>query len=156
MAKKKATKEETVDKNEVAKKKADELFQDVLAVATPKKSEEPAKAVNETKTDSAGTAWLEEQVKSLSEQVEVLEQQLAEKTLDYQKLLASKKTSAPQVSQSDSEVTKSVRTLFEELRSNYEGLNSSRTRYTDVKIKILLDRFLKLFPFLLEGKKAVR
>lgn len=160
MAKKKATKDETVDKNEVAKKKADELFNDVLSVAAPKKSEEKPKEVKETKADAAGNAWLEEQVQSLSEQVEVLEQKLAEKTLDYQKLLASKKTggAAPHAAaaQSDSEIAKGVKIMFEELRSAYEGSNPTRTRYTDAKIKILLDKFLKLFPFLLEGRKVVR
>lgn len=143
MAKKKTSKE-SVDKNVIAKQKAEELFSDILTEIAPKKVEAKKVEPKPTVQELNSTSWLEEQVQALSEQVETLEQKLADKTLEYQKLLASK-NSAPQV---DSNIVNGIKLIFDELRNNYEGNNVTRTRYTDAKIKILLDKFVRLFPFL--------
>lgn len=143
------TKEE-IQKRDAAKKKVDELFGDIVKVDI-KNATKVADKIEALQSEGGGNQWLEDQVSVLNEKNKELEDENIRVKSDYEKLFNSKGGSVPTTD--DSELQKGIRLIFNDLRNNYEGNNQQKTKYVDAKIHVLLDRFLKLFPFLLEGRK---
>jgi predicted transcriptional regulator len=124
-----------------AKQKVEELLQGVEF--TPKK-EEPV----ETVVAKSGKEWLEEQVTLLSEQTEKLRIELAQSKEDYTKLYgeyqAKRGTSKDLLNET---LVQNVLIMFNELQSNFTGVNQERVAHDIVKIEYLLKQMLLLFPF---------
>ena len=138
------TKEE-VKKRDEAKKRVEELLGDSITVDVKKVTEVADKLDSlQSGIGASGNSWLEGQVEELSEKNKELENQLVAAKEDYNKLLNS--TGGEPVDSSD--VEKKVKAIFDDLRNNYEGINPSRTKYTEAKIRVLLEKFLQTFEFL--------
>ena len=151
------TKEE-VQKRDAAKKRVDELFGSSVKIDI-KNVTKVADKINELQSEGGGNQWLEDQVTVLSDKNKQLEDEVLLAKDNYNKLLESKGgVGAPTTATptSDSDVQKGVRKIFDDLRNNYEGKNQNQTKYEDAKIKILLEQFLRTFPFLTEGMKPIR
>lgn len=150
------TKEE-LKKREEARKMLEDTFGDVFQVDNKDVVEVAEKLVTTTTTsDTKNNRWLEAQVTELNERNEELELLLGKAKEDYNKLLNSKKSTSNTLvqenEQNDDEIINGVKAIFDDLRMNYEGKNNVRTRYYKADIKILLDKFLKTFPFLIPRK----
>ena len=143
------TKEET-QRRDTAKKRVEELFGNIVKVDV----KNVTKVVDKIDELQSGgdNSWLSDQVTVLSDKNKELEDEMLQVREDYNKLLDSKGGEVPS-SGSDSELKKGVKAIFDDLRSNYEGTNTTKTKYEDAKIHVLLDKFLGTFPFLLDGRK---
>jgi hypothetical protein len=152
------TKEE-VQKRDAAKKRVDELFGSSVKIDI-KNVTKVADKISELQSEGGGNQWLEDQVTVLSDKNKQLEDDVLLAKENYNKLLESKggvgAPTATVTPTSDSDVQKGVRKIFDDLRNNYEGKNQNQTKYEDAKIKVLLEQFLKTFPFLVEGMKRIR
>lgn len=144
------TKEE-VKKRDAAKKRVDELFGNIVKVDI-KDATQVVDKLNELQSDGGGNQWLQDQVTVLSEKNKALEDELIVAKESYNKILDSKggESSAPV---DDNELQRGIRDIFNDMRNNYEGKNQNQTKYEDAKIHVMLDKFLRTFPFLLEGRK---
>ena len=143
------TKEEVLKRN-AAKKRVNELFGGSVKVDI-KNVTKVADKINEL-SSGGDNGWLSDQVSVLSEKNKELEDEVLRVRDDYTKLLKSKGGNVP-LATNDNDLKKGIKLIFDDLRNNYEGNNSTRTKYVDAKIHILLDKFLKTFPFLLDGMK---
>ena len=149
------TKEE-VQKREAAKKRVDELFGSSVKIDI-KNVTKVADKINELQSEGGGNQWLEDQVTVLSDKNKQLEDEVVLARENYNKLLDSKGGEVPATTPTnDSDVQRGVRKIFDDLRNNYEGKNQNQTKYEDAKIKVLLEQFLRTFPFLTEGMKQIR
>ena len=144
------TKEE-VKKRDAAKKRVDELFGNIVKVDI-KDATQVVDKLNELQSDGGGNQWLQDQVTVLSEKNKALEDELIISKDSYNKILESK-GGEPSVPANDSELQRGIRLIFDDMRNNYEGKNQNQTKYEDAKIHVMLDKFLRSFPFLLEGRK---
>jgi len=140
MAKRNTTKEKE------AKEKVANLLKDSGILTKEKPKEDKIKKT----VDKKSTDWLQKQLDTLTKENEAL---LAEKeaaTAEYKKLFndytALKNSSNAPVS--DEALKAGVLKIFHELENNYLGRNPQRTKYTDVKIIKLLDKFVENFKFL--------
>lgn len=150
MAKRTNTKAAT-DKKTAAKKKVDELLDDVL----PKKETKSKAKVAE---DKKNQEWLEGELERLGEENARLENELVKAKEDYAKLHADfqklKETGGVTTVAGD-EVTKKVEQMFRELENAHLGLNPERIVYTDTKVIAQLNNMMAKFPFLKPRKKQV-
>lgn len=142
-----------LERREAAKKRVEELLGDIViddkdvadvADKLDKLQEETSKSSGSGKN----TAWLEKEMERLSEKNKELEDQLIKGKEDFNKLLNSRTAQASSEPVDVSKVESGVRKIFNELRNNFEGNNSSRTKYTQANIKPLLEKFLQTFEFL--------
>ena len=150
---------EEVQKREAAKKRVDELFGGSVKVDI-KNVTNVADKINELQSES-GNDWLQSQVTVLSDKNKELENEVITARENYTKLLDSKGgVGAPTATNStpvnDSDLKRGIRKIFDDLRNNYEGKNQNQTKYEDAKIKVLLEQFLRTFPFLVEGMSPKR
>jgi len=135
----------SAEKKEEIKNKAAALVAD-LDVLDNKKGDKLEKATQE----KVGN-WLEEQVNGLTIENERLENELTKKTDDYNKLYDSFQAVKANSPATDDEIKANIKRIFKELEDNYLGRNQVRTRYLKADIKILLDKFLRYFPFLMKS-----
>jgi hypothetical protein len=138
------TKEE-VKRREAAKKKVEELLGSDIKVDI-KKVTQVAEKLDSLQSDElkGGNSWLEKQVSELSEKNKELEDELIKAKEDYNKLLNSKGGAPVDASA----VEAGVRSIFNDMRNNYEGNNPSSTKYTQANIRVMLEKFLTTFEFL--------
>jgi len=146
------TKEE-VQRRDAAKERVNELFGGSVKVDI-KNVTKVADKINEL-SSGGDNGWLSDQVTVLSDKNKELEDEFLRVKEDYNKLLNSKggDVSTTPTPVNNNELQKGIKDIFDDLRRNYEGTNATKTKYEDAKIHVLLDRFLKTFPFLLEGRK---
>ena len=135
------TKEELA-KREAAKKRVEELIGDIKIddkqiVQVADKLDK----IESPKDGGKGNAWLEKEMARLSAKNSELEDQIVKAKEDYNKLLNSSKVSTESVS--DGSVEAGVKKIFDELDYNFKVKN-----YTQVNIKILLEKFVGTFKFL--------
>ena len=146
------TKEE-LKKRETAKERVDELFGGIVKVDI-KNVTKVADKIEELQSSSGGdNSWLSDQVSVLNDKNKELEDEIILTRDNYNKLLDSKGGDSAPTPTNDGDLQSGIRSIFNDLRDNYEGRNRNKTKYFDAKIHVLLDKFLKTFPFLLEGKK---
>lgn len=138
-----------LERREAAKKRVEELLGDVIiddrqVVEVADKLDDLKNNSSDVKSDvnsNKNTVWLEKEMNRLSEENKKLEDQLIIAKEDYNKLLNSGTVSTEVVG--DSHLQAKVKLIFDELRNNYEV-----KKYTDVKIRHLLELFLQKFEFL--------
>lgn len=142
------------DKDAKAKETVEKLLKDVDL--SPKQKE----VVTEEYKKIEGSDWLEEQVTKLTEENEKLRKDADEAKLNYKKIFEAyesvKSGNGPKANANlipDSENTNNIKSLFNELQKNMLGLNQERRGYSDIKIKHLLVKLEKMFPFVKEIKR---
>ena len=127
----------TTTKDKAAKEKVNNLLEGIL----PSKKEDVLEKAVETK----GNDWLQDEVTKLTAENEQLKN-------DVKKALGTlnEKQSGPDAPVDVEEIKRHVRALFKDVEDNYLGKNSTRTRYLQADNKILLDKMLGHFPFLMK------
>jgi hypothetical protein len=125
-------------KEEVAKSKVNSLLKDVL----PKKEKEVD--VIEEVEQKKGNEWLEEQVDALTKENEQLKIDLQKAFADINKIRESGG------SVEADELKAGIVKIFKDLEDNLLGRNPNRTQYLKADIKILLNKFLATFPFMMK------
>jgi hypothetical protein len=136
MAKRSST---STTKEKVAKDKVNNLLKDVL----PKKEKEVD--VLEKKVANKSTDWLTEEIDKLTAENEQLKGDLEKAMKEIHAL-----KNDPNAPVDTDQIKNGVKKLFKDLEANYIGANQTRTRYLKADIKILLDKFLATFPFLMK------
>lgn len=136
------------EKREEAKRKVEELLGDDIsftlkdATKVASKLESIATTSDVITTSSKTESWLENEVTRLSEDNKVLEEKYIQSKKEYNKLLEEK-------GDVDSQVIKDkIRIIFNDMVNNYEGNNSTRTKYQQANLKHMLEKFLQNFEFL--------
>ncbi len=145
------TKEE-IKKRDAAKQKVVDLFGGSVKVDI----KDITKVVDKIDEMQSGgdNSWLSNQVSELGEKNKELENEILRVKDDYTKLFESKGGESEKgTSVNPNELERGIKGIFDDMRNNYEGNNNTHTKYEDAKIHVLLDKFLRSFPFLLEGKK---
>ncbi len=135
MAKRKTT------KDAVAKDKVNSLLKNVL----PTKKEDKPVDVLEQATEDKGNEWLQDQLDALIKENEQLKLDLEKSLVSYHELKNS-----PDAPVSEQDIRAGVVSLFKDIEDNFLGRNQNRTRYLRADVKILLDKFLGTFPFLMK------
>lgn len=135
---------EEKQKREAAKKKVEELLGDIdiklkdapsvaSKLETLSSKEEEVQVLTSPKTDS----WLQKEISRLSDTNKKLEAEII--------TLKNKPTTTSE----DSKVLENkIRGMFNEMRNNFEGNNSTRTPYRQANLKVILEKFLQQFEFL--------
>lgn len=119
-----------------------------------KKSTEDSKPTPQVKkNDGNAIEWLESQVESLTNLNKKYEDEIIEHKKEIDRLKLSKsnsiQTNPNNRSKPDSiEIKRGVIDIYRELNNNYTGNNSTRKKWSRVKIDYLLDRFRKTFDFI--------
>lgn len=141
----------TTKKDMDAKKRAEELLKDIPSFT--KKKEEITDAL-EKNVKNKGSEWLEEQLHVLNAENDKLMKELETFKQENKKLYSEveKLKNSPDAPVDVKEIKDGVKKIFTDLENNFLGRNSNRTRYEDAKIKNLLEKFLKTFPFLMKKK----
>lgn len=149
-----STTKKTKNSDDLAKKKVEELLNDVEL--KPKKEKEDLIELDENPKD---IKWLQNQVSILTEQNEKLESEAKEAKENYKKLFqqyeAIKNDTNIESTNMipDSMMKNGIIEEFVAAQDNFLGLNPERRRYSDMKILHFLRRMLKRYEFLNEYKK---
>ena len=130
----------TKDK-EAAKKKVDDLLKGTILGKEEPKEEEVD--VLEQAAEAKDTSWLTDEITRLQDENTQLKTDLNKAFDDINRLRAGGATD-------DSEVKAGVRKLFRDIEDAHLGRNPERKIYKVAVVKILLEKFLKTFPFLMK------
>jgi hypothetical protein len=104
--------------------------------------------VLEKSVENKGTGWLKDEHAKLSIEVEQLKEDL-QKAMNEIKTLKNA-PDAPDAPVDTEKVKAGVRKIFKDLDDNFQGRNQQRKKYPDADLKILLNKFLANFPFLMK------
>ncbi|MFW5895687.1 MAG: hypothetical protein ACOCT9_02975 [archaeon] len=142
-----------------AKERVNTLLDDVNL--TLKDNESNVLELNKNNIESL--EWLQDQIKSLSEENEKLKNEKEEAKTNYKKLHSQYKElidSGGDKKQEkelipDSMLKNGITELFTEFQKNFLGQNPEKTRYSEIKLKHLMTKMVNKFPFLKEKKRLV-
>jgi len=134
------------NKDKEAKEKVANLLKDSKVLT----KEEPKKDKLKEASDKHNTDWLQDQLDALTKENEELLSKVETLQNDYEKLFNdfTALKNSPAVPAGSEELQNGIMGIFKDLENNYLGNNIQRTRYTDAKIKVLLDKFVSTFKFL--------
>lgn len=151
---KKKTSVKKNDAKEKVKEMANELMNDIpLSVEDHKKTitnSNTSLSESKDKKSESNNEWLAEQVGLLTEQVQTLRKQLADKNEEYDNLLKGG-------NHSDGQLKDTVIRLFSEIQTNYLSMGKNPvTKQPNLVIPPLafMNRMVLFFPFLNEFKKV--
>lgn len=153
--KKKATNSEEVkDVDTKAKQRVNQLIDDINL--TTKEGDDELLELNEDNVKNL--EWLQDQVSKLSEENEKLKKEAEQAKNDYKKLHTQYQELSKGSGQSkdlvpDSQLKNGVFDLFNEFQNNFIGNNPEKVRYTEIKLKHLMEKMIKRFPFLSEYRR---
>jgi len=119
------------ERDELARKKVDELVGSIDILGKNNEQEKPEKEV-----DKGSIEWLSDQVSFLSDEREKLRKELAE----LKEVVKTKESS-------NIGVNEGLIKFCVELEDNMTGRNKQRTAWKDVKIAIVLKTLNDLFPY---------
>lgn len=141
---------EQKEQKEKAKKRVEELLGDTITfdIKNATEVEKKLDKIESKPSKEKNNSWLETEITRLSEINKELESKLVLAKEEYNKLLTTKQVGSTVEPVNVSNVEVGVRKLFNELRDNYEGNNPNRTKYTELKIRVFLEKFLQTFEFL--------
>lgn len=133
-----------------AKQRVDEILE---GVPLGKKTELAIDKLDEVK-ETNNLNWLKDQISDLSKTNEALEKELENSKNNYTKLFTeySRLKENSNTPMSDGDIQRRVQIIFNDLNDNFLGHNKQRVAYKDAKLKPLLEKFLKHFPFLMKKR----
>lgn len=133
-------------------KKINDIFTDVKDIKS-KEGKDAIKKIEELKVgDAKSTKWIEEQLDKATEENEQLTKELDAKKDEYAKLFDKFNELKAQKPENTGAIESKIRNIFNEMDRNFRGENQQNTKYTDVKIKAMLEKFLQNFEFLRKKK----
>lgn len=137
-------------------KKIDDIFTPLIDVKS-KEGKDALKKVEEIKgeigaNDAKTNKWVEEQLDKATQENEVISQELERKKEEYTKLFDKYEQLRGATPDDTKGLQTKIRKMFNELDNNFKGQNQTNTKYTEVKIKHLLEQFLQNFEFLRKKK----
>lgn len=139
--KKPTPKKKTTTPTMKAKKRVEELLQDVSL--SPQKKED-----NQKPQKKEGIEWLEEQVDLLSKDRESLRKELAQSKEDYEKMFNDNQRLKTNPSKSDvNNIELTVIRLFNEIQTNYRNIPN-----LIIEGRAFMEIMVKYFPFLKKEK----
>lgn len=143
-------KKTTGNKDELAKKKVEELLGD-LPIDPKKKDELLELDESQQVVDSESIEWLREQVGKLVDENAVLKKEADEAKNNYQKIFDDyqKLKSGKPDAVTDTDLRNNLVILFNELQTNYFKMGNNFV----VVFPAFLNRMIKYFPFLEKQKK---
>jgi predicted nucleic acid-binding Zn-ribbon protein len=137
------TKAKADNPKQIAKERAEQLFEGLEVQLDAKTT----KVVNDRLTqleDKKANNWLEEEFDRVTSELEETKSALAQAKSDFNKLREEIKGGAPV----NDQLSQNVQALYTEIKNNYLGINRERTRYTQMNMGKLLEKFNERFPFL--------